>query len=64
MAKDVAKVIMGGRSDFEGSEAAQELQLLLGKPGDVRERLGARKNCHQNQQDYLRQGVLPLPGCR
>ena len=55
---------MGGRADFEGSEAAQKLQLLLGKPGDVRERLGARKNCQQNQKKYLRQGVLPLPGCR
>ena len=44
--EDIAKVIVGGRAVFEGAEPAQKLQLLLAKPGDVRERLRPRQNRH------------------
>jgi len=51
--KDVAEVIVRGRSIAKRQEPAQKADLLLAEPRDIAERLGAAEHREQAQQQHL-----------
>jgi hypothetical protein len=52
--KNVAKMIMGRYTVFEGAEPAQQVELVVAEPGDVDDRLGASQNSQQTQKkDFI-----------
>ena len=47
-------IVVRGRSIGERAESAEQVQLLVAKPGDIDERIGARQHREERQkQDFI-----------
>jgi hypothetical protein len=55
--KDIAKVIVRGRSVTERPKPTQKINLLLAEPRNIHERLRSAQNREQTQQQYLVQRI-------
>jgi DNA-binding GntR family transcriptional regulator len=53
---------MCGRAVRKGREPPQQVELLLAKPRDIRERLRSGQNRQQNQKQHFRQRIIHLAG--
>ena len=58
--KDVAQMVMGGRSMLKSQKPAQKIELFLAKPGNIDDGLCASQDCQQAQQQNLVERVHHL----